>query len=204
MSIGIADFAKEASTKNLGVPKVHLSFQLDSSGITSLVKAEATVELPEEPEPEPVVAEDNATETVAAADGTATEGTDAEAGKEVGNNNTATGDADDAKKTTDADASKDGKKDSKKDTKDGKKGKDSKKDTKKKEKKDNTLRRALGTAENTNLVTPNAWTPAAIAESKARLRALNAADDARKAKEAALNDLEGYIYKVRILEAGSF
>jgi len=34
----------------LGIPKVHLSFSLDSSGIVALNKAEATVELPPEPE----------------------------------------------------------------------------------------------------------------------------------------------------------
>jgi hypothetical protein len=36
-----------------------------------------------------------------------------------------------------------------------------------------------------------------IAESKQKLRTLQEADDARTAKEAALNELEGYIYKVR-------
>merc|ERR1712146_858108 len=45
---GVADFAKETESKGLGQPKVHLSFTLDSSGVVSLNKAEASVELPPE------------------------------------------------------------------------------------------------------------------------------------------------------------
>lgn len=41
---GIADFAKEMADKKLGTPKVSLQFELDSSGITKLIKAEAVVE----------------------------------------------------------------------------------------------------------------------------------------------------------------
>merc|ERR1712054_232231 len=43
---GVAEFAKETESKGLGQPKVHLSFTLDSSGVVSLNKAEASVELP--------------------------------------------------------------------------------------------------------------------------------------------------------------
>jgi hypothetical protein len=53
---------------------------------------------------------------------------------------------------------------------------------KKKPKKDLTVRKTLTVTENANLVVPPAWTPAMIAEAKARLRALAAADEARKAK----------------------
>ena len=49
---GIADFAKEHESKDLGSPKVHLSFALDASGVVSLTKAEATLDLPAEPEEE--------------------------------------------------------------------------------------------------------------------------------------------------------
>ena len=38
--LGIAEFAKESASKNLGAPKVHLSFTLDGSGIVTLSKAE--------------------------------------------------------------------------------------------------------------------------------------------------------------------
>ena len=41
---GIADFAKEMADKELGTPKVSLQFELDGSGITKLIKAEAVVE----------------------------------------------------------------------------------------------------------------------------------------------------------------
>jgi hypoxia up-regulated 1 len=41
---GISEFAKEMEEKGLGKPKVSLQFELSSSGITALVKAEAAVE----------------------------------------------------------------------------------------------------------------------------------------------------------------
>ncbi len=41
---GIAEFAKEMAAKELGNPKVSLQFELDTSGLTRLVKAEAVVE----------------------------------------------------------------------------------------------------------------------------------------------------------------
>ena len=41
---GVAEFAEEMEKKELGKPKVSLQFELSSSGITSLVKAEAVVE----------------------------------------------------------------------------------------------------------------------------------------------------------------
>jgi hypoxia up-regulated 1 len=41
---GIAAFAKEMEEKGLGKPKVSLQFDLDSSGITQLIRAEAVVE----------------------------------------------------------------------------------------------------------------------------------------------------------------
>ncbi len=41
---GVADFAKEMAEKELGSPKVSLQFELSTSGIVKLVKAEAAVE----------------------------------------------------------------------------------------------------------------------------------------------------------------
>jgi hypoxia up-regulated 1 len=41
---GVADFAKEMTEKGLGSPKVSLQFELSTSGIMKLVKAEAAVE----------------------------------------------------------------------------------------------------------------------------------------------------------------
>ena len=40
---GIAEFAKESASRNLGAPKVHLSFSLDGSGVVTLAKAEVRV-----------------------------------------------------------------------------------------------------------------------------------------------------------------
>merc|ERR1712232_1348361 len=41
---GVKEFAKEMNDKGLGKPKVSLQFELSSSGVTRLVKAEAAVE----------------------------------------------------------------------------------------------------------------------------------------------------------------
>lgn len=41
---GIAKFAKEMAEKGLGKPKVTLQFELDSSGMCNLIKAEVTAE----------------------------------------------------------------------------------------------------------------------------------------------------------------
>ncbi|VEU38299.1 unnamed protein product [Pseudo-nitzschia multistriata] len=41
---GVSDFAKEMEEKGLGKPKISLQFELSSSGVTSLRKAEAAVE----------------------------------------------------------------------------------------------------------------------------------------------------------------
>jgi hypothetical protein len=46
-------------------------------------------------------------------------------------------------------------------------------------------------------VAPGTWTNELVSESKKKLSALTARDDARKANEAALNELETYIYKVK-------
>ena len=41
---GIAEFAKEMAEKELGTLKASLQFELDTSGLTQIVKAEAVVE----------------------------------------------------------------------------------------------------------------------------------------------------------------
>ena len=41
--LGIAEFAKEGAERNLGAPKVHLSFTLDGSGMVTLSKAEVNI-----------------------------------------------------------------------------------------------------------------------------------------------------------------
>eukprot|EP00599_Poterioochromonas_sp_BG-1_P004886 CAMPEP_0173141230 /NCGR_PEP_ID=MMETSP1105-20130129/5369_1 /TAXON_ID=2985 /ORGANISM="Ochromonas sp., Strain BG-1" /LENGTH=913 /DNA_ID=CAMNT_0014054391 /DNA_START=66 /DNA_END=2807 /DNA_ORIENTATION=+ len=61
----------------------------------------------------------------------------------------------------------------------------------------NVIRKPLTVTVDDAIVLPPRWSPAQIAEAKGRLRALQAADEIRKAKAAALNDLESYIYKVK-------
>ena len=65
---------------------------------------------------------------------------------------------------------------------------------KKEEKKDTQIRKVLPITEEAWLLPP--CTPAMIAASQAKLKA-GRADEARKQREAALNDLEGYIYSVK-------
>lgn len=169
---GIADFAKETASKGLGQPKVHLSFSLDGNGMVTLSKAEATLELPvekEEEEESKAEVETNSTDTSAADNSTETSSSN----------------------STEAEGEE--KKDDKKKAK-----KDSKKDKKsKKAKTDNVLRRNLGIVDNSPFILHPTYSSEQIIESRLKLKALKDTDDQRKAKEAALNDLEGYIYKVK-------
>ena len=178
---GIAEFAKETSAKGLGSPKVHLSFLLDGNGVVTLARAEASVELPVEEE-KAEEASDNSTATEPAKAASAEEAPPA---AEESSDATATAQEGDKAEGDKAEGDKKAAK------------KKEKKAAKKKEKKDNQLRRVLAVTENPRMLRPLAWTPAQVSESKSRLRALNAADDKRKAKEAALNDLEAYIYRVK-------
>jgi hypoxia up-regulated 1 len=59
------------------------------------------------------------------------------------------------------------------------------------------LRRVLTVKSNLDRVYPPKWSAAQIAEAKQRLRALQQADEIRRAKAAAMNDLETYLYKVK-------
>ena len=150
---GISKFAEQATEKNASVPKVHLSFSLDSDGIVNLVRAEITTELPEEQ----VVEGKN--DTISTNE----------------SNNTGT---DDDNTTT-------------------KNSTNFKKDKKNVVKKDSTLRSSLHVVENVLATNPAQWNENHIVESKTKLSVLQEADNARRAKEAALNDLEAYIYRVK-------
>merc|ERR1711871_1402881 len=242
---GISEFAKDTVAKGLGVPKVHLSFSLDSSGVVALNKAEATVELPVEPEAdaEPEVEEEAeaaaaATTSDSTADAerstetrteheTSTETEDAATEKEhVSTDSTSTdADAKDKGESKDGESQEDSEKASKekqekdkKDKKDGESQEDSEKASKEKEekdkedkkdkkgrkkkkdtkiKKDNMLRKTLKVADNPELISPVLWTPSKIAEARGRLKALTAADELRRKKEAANNELEAFIYSIR-------
>jgi hypoxia up-regulated 1 len=113
---GVADFAKEMEEKKLGTPKVSLQFELSSSGITSLVKAEASVEETYTVEEEVEVDDDEAAESNATApdektgtkDGE-TKQENSEAGKD-GNTDANVTDAKDANETKNKDSKDDKKK----------------------------------------------------------------------------------------------
>lgn len=178
---GVANFAKETASKGLGAPKVHLSFGLDSSGLVQLVKAEATLELPPEPEDVQEVSS-NSTEPTKEESSEASESeTTNDATPAADTNSTNTEASETSTNSTKTDNKKSDDKDMKKPIK----------------KKPNTLRKTLLVKLNYKATTPPLKSPEEIAESKARLQALQEIDDIRAAKAAALNDLEAYIYKVK-------
>lgn len=199
---GIAEFAEENAGKGLGPPKIHLSFNLDSSGLVLLSKAEATIELPpDKDEEDPVKKED-------AVPASGDEAPLKEEGKEASSSDSETDAASASANAADAEASPASPEktettgDIKPESKEDKKGKkeDKKKPKAKKEKKvkkDRTLRRVLTINENLSMLTPPIWALPQIQEARSRLKALDLADKARRDREAALNDLEGYIYKVK-------
>lgn len=88
-------------------------------------------------------------------------------------------------------------KESKKESKKEKEKADKTKKTSKKEKKESVLRKVLTVASFDSALSPPQWSSGLIAEAVSRLKALDAADAARKQKEAALNELEAYLYKTR-------
>jgi len=179
---GIESFAKESESKGLGTPKVHLSFLLDGNGIVSLTKAEVTVELPLEPE----IIEDQIDVNATVEANKSQEGVDTDKDQNTGSNNDTVesggSNSDASTESTNSNNDKESK---------------SKKVKKDKKKKDNILRRTLTVVENLDATNPTHWSPSMIQESKSRLRILQLADDARKAKEAAMNELETYIYHVK-------
>lgn len=177
-----------------GTPKVHLSFTLDASGRTELVRAEATLELPvvTPPAEDTTAASTSNTTATAAADAAtapaASEGEKDAASDAAGNATTPEnkGAADEGDKAA----------------------------VEKKAEKPKTrlLRRSLlvtplttaaaSSTDSSAALTKEAryvkWSTAQVQEAQRRLQALNAIDAARRAKAQAMNDLEAYIYKVSI------
>lgn len=190
---GVAAFNKEHANKNLGAPKVHLSFGLDSSGLVTLVKAEATLELPA-PAEETAEASKSTEDTASAETAAEAASADASAGQD-----SSSSEGEGAAPATDGE--KEGDKQSKEEASDKPKASSKPKDDKKKagkgKEKDRVIRKALKVDVNYSATRPPKWTPTQIAAAKARRYALKEADDLKKATEAALNELEGYIYKVK-------
>lgn len=198
---GIAAFSKEVAERSLGEPKVHLSFTLDASGVVSITKAEATVDLPLEVEETGAISEnegesdaDSATTTTASGDdegGSESDETTAEKTEDAEKK-----EGDEGETKSDSAQDKDSKKDSKEDKKKSKKDKKkTKKD--KKVKPETQLKRTLVVEEDFSATSPPVMSKERLMASKKKLTRLAKADEARKAKETALNDLEAYVYKIR-------
>jgi hypoxia up-regulated 1 len=183
---GISKFVAENADKvSAAAPKVHLSFQLDSSGMVTLSKAEITLELPVEPEPEPE-AEPAAAEEK--------EGAEAETAAAAASSADAAG-SEDSSSGGASSSSQDEQKDEGGAAKSKDKGPEKKKGTKKE--KERTLRRALQVDYDFAAPSPPQWPEAQVQEARRRLAALDAIDRQRKEREAALNALEGYMYLVK-------
>mmetsp|Transcript_25466 Transcript_25466/g.42935 ORF Transcript_25466/g.42935 Transcript_25466/m.42935 type:complete len:993 (+) Transcript_25466:61-3039(+) len=216
---GIAAFSKEMEERGLGVPKVHLSFTLDASGVVSITKAEATVDLPLAVEETGSISGEDEGSTDSATSTTEDESTEdktaakeeedkEEEKKEGKSEDDDSSDSEKVEEKTDTeektetdgeDSEKTEEKDKetkKKDSKDKKK-KDKKKKDKKKEKRETQVKRTLVVEEDFSATTPAVMSKTLLMASKKKLTRLAKADEARKAKETALNDLETYVYKIR-------
>jgi hypoxia up-regulated 1 len=203
---GIKEFAKEVSAKGLGLPKVHLSFSLDSSGIVTLHKAEATVDLPQDPE---TTATPNTSEDSSTVNATATSASDEETAASAETSTNTTSDEESAANATASETTSSSPAEATANEtasasqpagtkKDKEKVKADKKSSKSAEKKKETkISRVLTITEDHSVLKPASWTPASIAAAKNRLKQLDQIDEARKLREAALNDLEGYIYSIK-------
>jgi hypoxia up-regulated 1 len=204
---GISEFSKEVADKGLGEPKIHLSFTLDASGMVSITKAEASVDLPVS-EPESSTDDDGMPESAQTEDNEENNGDDNSStkGVEDSDNNNESQDSDESEEnaastesesTTESDAeakTKTNGDDSKK-----KKSKSDKKKSKKskKEKAETQIKRTLVVEQDFSATNPPAMTKSQLQSSRQKLIRLKKADEARKAKETALNELETYVYAVR-------
>lgn len=210
---GVRKFAADMEAKGLGKPKVSLQFELDSSGITSIVKAEAvveemvmvqedvweTVEVEEEEEDE--VAKVTA-EEVAAADDKEAEEPAAENKEEEAEATPQEEEAkgedtkEEAKQEGDADATKDETDKKEPAAKEEKKPKTKKvKKTVEKEKKKLHKRPLTIKVFHANKVQP--YSDLVMEESKAKLAHLDELDQQRILLEEAKNKVESYIYHIK-------
>ncbi|KAL7534489.1 hypothetical protein ACHAXR_006880 [Thalassiosira sp. AJA248-18] len=198
---GVADFAKEMKEKELGTPKVSLQFELDTSGLTQLIKAEAVVEEIVMVEEE-VEVEDEEEESAAAADDDGAKADNAKADDAKANDDkkddaeTKEGDDDAAAAEKDGEA-KDEKKEESDDKKEEEKTEKKKKKTKmvQKEKKKKHVRTLKVNSYNVGTIRP--YSPEIMAESKAKLETLAQADKERMMLEEAKNNYESYMYFIR-------
>ncbi|CCI45987.1 unnamed protein product [Albugo candida] len=185
---GIKDFYTQHLEKNLGEPKVSLTFSLDSSGIVSIIKAEATLEEEYEVEVEVPVEKKEETQS-------ATTDADADAVKEkIDSTEEKTGDAD---KTEEKDANVEEKVEKEEE-------KVEEKVEKVMQKRKRTLRSALSVklveerlGENNAIMSILPMSSSDKSDSIKLLREMEAADNKRKANLDAKNRLEAFVYSAR-------
>ena len=202
---GVAEFAKEMAEKDLAKPKVSLQFELSTSGIASLIKAEAIVEenvtVTEEIEVEIEDEDDekDAEETDGAEEGEAEDETADEKAEEKEDDEAKTAD-DKAEEEEDDKAEADDKAEDDRDN--ASKGKEKKK--KKKKTKTETVekikkkihRRSLKvSAFHVGRIRP--YSTQVMADSVAKLAELTRKDDERIALDEAKNKVESYIYHIK-------
>jgi hypoxia up-regulated 1 len=192
---GIAQFAHDNAAKGIvGTPKVSLSFLLDGSGLVSLSKAEITMELAVEPEasvitpPEEEVAAEVAETAEAEAAEAAAESADAAAEPAA--------EGADAEAEEAATLTPEEKKAARKE-KDREKAAAKKALKKDKKDKDRLLKRALKISYDFSAPSPPQYTNDMVMHSRSRLIRLDDIDRSRRAQEAALNSLEGYMLAVK-------
>jgi len=183
---GIESFAKEMAEKELGTPKISLQFELDTSGLTQLIKAEAVVE-------ETVIVE----EEVEVEDD---EEDEAKEGEEKEEKDAKAEDTKEEKKeaeeaATEGEATEEKKEDGEEKKEEEKKEKKKKTKTVQKEKKKKHVRTLSVDRYNVGNIRP--YSPEIMAESKAKLDTLAQADKERMMLEESKNKYESYIYYIR-------
>jgi hypoxia up-regulated 1 len=188
---GVVEFAKEMADKGLGAPKVSLQFELTTSGLVQLVKAEAAVEETYTVTEEIEVDDEDATEESDEKkdDEEKTEETkDEEAPKE--------GDAteEDTKKPEDGEKIE-GEEPKEEAAKEEEKPKKKKTISVEKEKKKMHKRTLIVSSSHVGSVQP--YTAEIMAESKAKLEALASVDKDRMMLEEIRNTYESYIYLIK-------
>jgi len=178
---GVEAFAKEMAEKDLGTPKVSLQFELSSSGLAQLVKAEATVEELVMVDEEVEIEDDE--EDAAEKSEEKKDDEKAEEGDKAKEGDVTTDDAE--KKEANVTSEKSEKKEEKK------------KKTKmvQKEKKKKHVRTLDVNRYNVGRIQP--YSPEIMAESKAKLATLAQKDKERMMLDEAKNTYEGFIYNIR-------
>merc|ERR1711966_490551 len=178
---GIPEMGKEMAEKDLAKPKVALQFEIDTSGLTRLVKAEAVVEEIVMVEEEVEVEDDE----------------EEEEGKKDKNATEATEEKEEGEKKDESDEGAASEKDGEAKNGETEEGaaSDDKKEEGEKEKKKKHVRTLEVSSYHTGDIRP--YSPELMAESKAKLALLAKADEERVQLEESKNKFESYIYHIR-------